>query len=230
MNDGYSWDDSKVLLSSLTRACKIVNDRVKTRLPIQCGLLELILFEIDRIHQNQPYLACLFKTLLAISYYGLMRAGEVTASPHVVKAKDVHMGLNKDKILIVLYTSKTHDRSNVPQKIRITSNKSEKTGNYAKRHFCPFQLMNEYLSARPEYLDDSEHFFVYRDHAPVTSEQARTLLRKVLSNLGLNDKLYDLHSARIGRTNDLRKFNYGIEEIRRLGRWKSSAVYKYLRP
>ena len=47
-NDGYEWNEKKVLLSSLTRACRLINDKVKTRLPIQCGLLELILFEIQR--------------------------------------------------------------------------------------------------------------------------------------------------------------------------------------
>ena len=47
IDDGYQWDDTKILLSSLTRACRIINDKVKTRLPIQCGLLELILFEIQ---------------------------------------------------------------------------------------------------------------------------------------------------------------------------------------
>ena len=230
LNDGYVWDDSKVLLSSLTRACKIVNDRIKTRLPIQCGLLELILFEIERQLNKQPYNCCMYKTLFAIGYYGLMRAGELTASPHVMKAKDVHVGLNKDKILIVLYTSKTHDRSSVPQKIRITSNQIEKSGNYAKRHFCLFKLMQEFVQRRPSYLEETEQFFVFADHSPVAPEQARQLLKKVIGLLGLNEQLYDLHSMRIGRTNDLRKFLYSVEEIRRMGRWKSNCVYKYLRP
>ena len=207
-----------------------MNDQVKTRLPIQCGLLELILFEIERVYSQQPYLDILFKTLFVIAYYGLMRPGEVTKSQHVVKAKDVHVGLNKEKIMLVLYTSKTHDRGNIPQKIRITSNKTEKTGKYAERHFCPFKLITEYLLTRPEYTSDEEQFFVYSDRSPVTAEQARKLLRKILKLLGLNDKLYDLHSARIGRTNDLLKFNYSIEEVCRMGRWRSTCVYKYIRP
>ena len=44
--DGYVWDDAKMLLNSLVSSCKLVNDRVKVRLPIQKGLLELLLFEI----------------------------------------------------------------------------------------------------------------------------------------------------------------------------------------
>ena len=85
--DGYIWDNNKVLISALTQACKLVNDRVKTRLPIQCGLLELILFELERVFNTQPYLATLYKTLFAIAYYGLLRPGEITLGPHVLKQR-----------------------------------------------------------------------------------------------------------------------------------------------
>ena len=110
IDDGYPWDDKKILLNSLTKSCKLVNDRVTTRLPIQCGLLELLLFEVQRIFRknNQPYLESLFKTIFIIGYYGLFRVGELTKSPHVMRAKDVYISHNKDKILIVLHTSKTH--------------------------------------------------------------------------------------------------------------------------
>ena len=230
INDDYPWDDNKVLLSSLTRACKMVNDKVKVRLPIQCGLLELILFEIDRICDKQYYNACMYKTLFAIGYYGLLRAGELTFSQHVMKARDVHVGINKEKILIILYTSKTHGKGDIPQKIRITSNKSERSGNYAKRHFCPFELMQDYVQIRPELVHDTEPFFIFADGSPVTAPMARQMLREILKILGLNEKLYDLHSMRIGRTNDLVKFNYSITEVRQMGRWRSSCVYRYLRP
>ena len=52
-DDGYPWDDRKVLVGSLTKACKLVNDKVHTRLPIHCSLLELILFELQRAY-NRP--------------------------------------------------------------------------------------------------------------------------------------------------------------------------------
>ena len=43
--DKYEWDEQKVLLSSLTKAYKLTNDVLDCRLPIQKGLLEMILFE-----------------------------------------------------------------------------------------------------------------------------------------------------------------------------------------
>ena len=124
--DGYEWDDGKALLNTLTKSCKLKNDKLKVRLPIQKGLLELILFRIQRKYQNQPFLEALFITAYLLLYYGLLRVGEVAESQHSIKAINVHeaqIGSHK-RLLLVLYTSKTHGRDSQPQKIKIFDNKS----------------------------------------------------------------------------------------------------------
>ena len=229
-NDGYKWQHGRILLSSLTRACKLKNDCVKMQLPIHCGLLELILFELKRFYVKQPYLISMYSALFILGYYGLLRVGELEDSPHVIKAKDVHLAINKKKLLIVLHLSKTHGKGARPQKIKITSNNIEKSGCYQKRHFCPFQVIGHYIKIRqPGYIWDEEPFFVFSDRHPVTAEQSRTLLRKLLNNMGLQSELYDMHSLRIGRTSDLIKYSYPIDEVRRMGRWQSNTVFKYIR-
>ena len=35
ITDGYDWNDGKVILNTLTKSCKIKNDKLKVRLPIQ---------------------------------------------------------------------------------------------------------------------------------------------------------------------------------------------------
>ena len=50
-----------------------------------------------------------------------MHVGELTASPHVLHAKNIHIGTNKNKILLILYSSKTHGKANRPQEIKITT-------------------------------------------------------------------------------------------------------------
>ena len=103
--DNYDWDDNLVLVRSLAKACRIINDTVRTRLPIRCNLLEIMLFEIQRKFSSQFYLETLYKALFALCYYGMMRVGEVTRSPLVLKAQNVHIATNKDKILLLLYSS-----------------------------------------------------------------------------------------------------------------------------
>ena len=43
----------------------------------------------------------------------------MTESQHVVKAKDVHIGINKDKLMFVLHSSKTHGKGTKPQIVKI---------------------------------------------------------------------------------------------------------------
>ena len=172
----------------------------------------------------------MYQLLFALGYYGLMRVGELTNSQHVVKAANVHSAMNKNKILIILYSSKTHNEGSIPQKIKITSNDHERDYKERKaRHFCPFQLLRNYMELRGGIIDMSEQLFIHRDRAPVTAEQCRKVLKSALINLGLDCTLYGVHSLRIGRTTDLIKFNYSLDEVRRAGHWRSNVVYKYIR-
>ena len=232
--DGYQWDDNKVLLNALVRSCKLVNDCIKTRLPIQKGLLEMLLFETTRYYDGprisspQPYLAALYKAIFCLAYYGMMRVGELAESEHCIKACNIHLGNNKDKILIVLYSSKTHGKESRPQKIKITAT-NVGSMKFNNKHFCPFEIVTKYMKIRGDYLDENEQFFIYADRSPVLPHHVRKILRTLLDNLNLNSILYDVHSFRAGRTSDLEKFGYPIEMIKSLGRWRSNAVYRYFK-
>ena len=193
-----------MLLQAITRACRVVNDVYKARYPIRVGLLQ---------------------TIFAVSYYGLFRIGELTVGDHQAKACDVHVAGNKDKILIVLRSSKTHGRESRPQEIKITSNEKVKKS----INFCPFHLMKTYIQYRGGDLSDDEGFFIFSDGTGVKPTNVRIVLRTILSKLNLEPKYYDTHSFRIGRASDLLKFQVPISRIKQIGRWKSNAVFKYLR-
>ena len=226
--DGYHWDDNKVLLPVITGACKVVNDVVKTRLPIHINLLEVLLFEVGQMFRNQYYLEIMYKTMLLIGYYGLLRIEELTKSPHTIRARNVHVGTNKDKILIVLYSSKTHGKESQPQQIKIQMDQTSSLMR-ANRHFSPSKLTRLYLKLRGGYKTDEEQFFVFSDLSPVASHHFRTVLNKLLMSINLNPKLYSSHSLRSGRSTDLIKAGFTVEQVKRLGRWRLNAIYKYLK-
>ena len=230
-DDGYGWDDKKIMLTTLTKACKLVNDRVKIRLPIQSGLLDLILYEVKRMFGcKQPYLETLYLAMFAMGYYGLLRAGEMTLSEHVIKAANVHISKNKDKLLIILYSSKTHSRANVPQKIKISANSQNSQNQKRKRNFCPFNLIRNYLAIRGEYADENEPFFIFRGKEPVKACNLRSVLKDILKLLGLDNTLYNIHSLRIGRSTEMYfRLGYTLQEVKTAGRWRSGAVFRYLR-
>ena len=122
-DSGIKLQYDEYLMNSLTCACRLVNDQIRTRLLITHGLLNVI---IKRTHdwytsKNQPYLHTLYKTLFSTAYFGLFRIGELTSGEHPVLARDVHMGFNKRKVLFILRTSKTHWKNTKPQTIKISS-------------------------------------------------------------------------------------------------------------
>ena len=72
-------NEDHFLLNSLTRACKLKNDRITTRLPIHKGMLKMLLNEVNKtfMTKQQPYLAKLYTAIFASAYYGLLQIGEV---------------------------------------------------------------------------------------------------------------------------------------------------------
>ena len=63
----------------------------------------------------------------------MLRIGEVTRSQHILKAPHIHIGSNKNKILLILYSSKTHSQASGPQQIKITEDKIVKNTNTMKQ-------------------------------------------------------------------------------------------------
>ena len=186
----------------------------------------------------------LYKTVFIIGYYGLLRIGEMAAEPgphnmnHAIKAKDVHIGQNKQKILLVVYSSKTHGKESRSQKIKIESTDREKTRvndkgkgsvKLRKRHFCPFTLLRQYFTFRGPWNDLDEQLFVFRHGIPLMPTRIRKTFKSIISNLGLDASCYDIHLLRVGRRTDLIKSGMTVEEVQRIGRWKSNAIYKYIK-
>ena len=104
----------------------------------------------------------MYKTVFILAYYGLLRIGEVSSGSHPLKAKDVHVGQNKDKILLFLCTSKTHGKESYLQKIKIDAVQPVvKQLDGKRRYFCPFTLTRNYSVLHGEYDEDSKPFFIF---------------------------------------------------------------------
>ena len=222
--DNYKWDDKLVLLNSLTKACRLENDVVKVRLPLQHKLLNMVIFEVEREFISDEYSRQLYKTLFLIGYSGMFRVGELTKGKHVIKVPNVHISHDNKKASIYLYSSKTLRQGSKPQRVKLDENNT-----FYSNIYQPVAELRTYANMRPEYISEDEQFFVHADLSPATPSQMRKLLRKVLERMGLESKLYDIHSLRIGRATDLFNSGVNIERIKEIGRWRSNAVYKYLR-
>ena len=229
--DGVVLNEDKYVLTSLTKACRYINDEVQTRLPIQIGVLVLIIRQVKLHFQNQPYMRTLFSALFITAYFGLLRVGELPYNEHVIKARDVHLAQNKNQVLFILRSSKTHWSDNKPQLVKICE-RTIQLPNHNLRHksnTCPFKWLEKYLIIRPMSEDRSEQFFAFSDNSPVKPMHARNTLKIMLSEAGLDPLYYGMHSFRIGRASALLKLQFSVKSIKKLSRWHSNAIYTYLR-
>ena len=230
LNDGYEINEDRMLLTSLTRACCLKNDKVCTRLPIRKGLLSLIIKSLPQvIGASQQYLIVLYTAMLLTAYYGMFRIGELSLSEHVIQVGNVHAGVNKDKLMFILTSSKTHGKDKKPQIIKIDALSNCSDGTDQDGVICPFKAIKEYIKMRRSRKLETEPFFIFRDRSPVLPAHYRKLIKDSIKHLGLQERFYMAHGTRAGRASDLFSMKISVETIRKLGRWSSSAIYQYFR-
>ena len=129
---------------------------------------------------NQPYLSLLFKSILCMGYYGLLRIGEMTQpeADHMIRFRDVYFGRNKNKVVIVLRSSKMYSLNCAPQIVKITRMEDKKDRYFQDiPKYCPFSILLDYLDARGQPRMEHEPFFIYRDGTPVKPDSFCTVLK-----------------------------------------------------
>ena len=139
-------------------------------------MLQILLKQLKDLFATQPYLLTMYTALFSTAYYGLFRVSEFTTGivgSHLVRARDVHIAANKEKMKFVLRTSKTHWTDDKPQNITISSQKQDPfqrhsmPGGARGANMCPYQILREYLKCRPQkFLTADEPFFMFRDQSP----------------------------------------------------------------
>ena len=231
--DGIEFQQDSFVLTSLIKASRIRNNVLVTCLPIHKVLLKLILDEVTKFgaELNQPYQKTLYLAFFAMAYYGLLHIGELTHSPHVLLACNVHVGTNKDKILLLLKSSKTHPKGDRSQLIKIAATPVNQTvSNNKDNKYCPFHLIKNYIKSRPDSMQSAnELFFIWSDRSPIFPCQATGMLRNMISRIGLDASIYSFHGFQAGRAGDLLKLGVSVETIKKIGRWRSNAVFAYLK-
>ena len=224
-------------LTSLVKACRVENDHLMIRLPIQKPLLGMILDKVRDyfLDRSQLYLCSLFMTIISTGYYGLLRVGELPDGGHAIQADDMHVAKNKNKLQIILRSSKTHARLALPQFVKISSKCEDELLRDSGKGYCPHTLIRNYLKAHEkatELVDktlDIGNLFIFSDGSPVKPRNLRFVLKKAISKCELDQSSHECHSLRSGREVDLMKMGISVNNIKHIGRWKSNAVYKYIK-
>lgn len=224
--DGIVINTRTARLRALIKACKYKNDRVIQRMPIKESMLVRIVRQIDLMFESQPYLNQLYRCMLVMGYFGMLRVGEMAKGDHPILARDVHLCHKKKKDQIILRTSKTHNLGDQPQYVKFDTTDSRSY--LYNEHFCPFEIVRDFLGSRGPKQNDRDQLFLFQDGSPVKPHQLSAVLKRAIKRLGIDPKDYGTHSLRIGHATQLDHCHVSLDVIRRRGRWRSNIIYRYI--
>ena len=209
--EGIHIDNNIFTLTAFVKACRLKNDFLHIRLPIQKPLFNYF------NDKNKIYLRKLYLAALITGYYGLLCIGELTTGTHPVQIENVFIGHNKRKIQITLETSKMHTKAHYPQIIKILGRNISKYDRDAR--YCPFKLVTDYIKVHKEVCKKKGALFMFKDQITSITHQPQIVLKKAPRLCGIDESQFCFHSLRSGRACDLMHMGVLVETIKQIGHW-----------
>lgn len=188
-----------------------------SRLPITVPILSDLLSYLSQ-SQNRDYHKVLFTAVFTLAFFGCLRISEfacnMSNNQHVLLCSSIDM--YSDYLTI---TFKSFKHSTQPLVVAIKA--------LPGSIICPITAMRNYLSIRQS---DSPYLFVLEGGTPLHRTVFNTQLKLALSYVGIPTTNFTSHSFRIGGATNALLSGYSMAQIQQLGRWRSNAFIKYLRP
>jgi len=208
----------KKLLHALRR--KSVSD---SRLPFTIRHLQDITHALSHVLQD-TYTIVLMRAMFLIAFFGLFRVGELAVSPQgqqiVIQHQHLKLVTEQNKVTSCSIQFNQYKHSQGQVAIIPIKRMSEK-------RVCPIRSLMKYLKVcrirqGPLFQHLSGH--------PVTTSFFRSTLHSCVVFCHLDPTRYKTHSFRIGGATHAHLSNMSPVQIQQLGRWRSSAFLKYIRP
>ena len=180
-------------------------------LPISLRLLHEFWHILPTVlHDN--FLVLMYRSLLTFTFHGLFRSGEVTYSPHSIKAEDIYFV--KGHLHVYLASSKAH-RGPGQQRVIIQPQPT----------ICPAQDLVNYLHVRPKFPGA-----LYRKQSgvPLQYPELLKLMGDLASFCNLPRECFMPHSIGIGSTTHLHLQGFDSQVIKTRGRWSSQVFKRYI--
>lgn len=207
---------------------KLLHSYSKTDLPppIREPITEDILLQLTHALKSstfQSYDKRLYSSLFSVMYHAALRVSEVCPMPsskHTLTRQQLTLvNYHNSQCLKISFTSYKHS-STAPQPILLHPTHTST---------CPVHTYSKYITRRPQAKSHYPAFCHY-DGQPITRTHLLHTLHTLIKSTGLNHRSYNTHSFRIGRATDLALQGHSHSQIALLGRWKSQAFLKYIKP
>ena len=181
------------------------------RLPITLNMLQSLLDSAKWVTRSHYYTK-LLKAMMCLSFFALLRPGEVTDSPHNLRFDQVQV---VDHQITVTFLSFKHYNGQPVSLIIPPQNQAP----------CPVEALREYLVARKSAPGP---LFCHIGSKPISYSQYSAWFHELLKVLSIK-QVYGLHSFRIGCASLAASRNISSVMIKQMGRWHSDAYSRYIR-
>lgn len=208
----------KKLLHSLRR-----HSQTDKRRPFTIQQMHSILKVLKHLVCDR-YTYILMRSMFLVAFYGLFRVGEIAYSTkgsyNMVLRENLSFVYNQSQVHTLHITLKSYKHS-------AGKTASVPVSRQNDSRLCPVRAMLNYLRKTSH---TSGFLFIHQSGSPVTTSFFRSILKSCVTACNLDPSRYTSHSFRIGGATLALDNNMSILNIQRLGRWRSSAYKKYLRP
>ena len=148
----------------------------------------------------------------------MLRPGEVSIGGNPAHTMRLgHVRMQRDGMTVTVPTSKTPHVS-----ITVTLVARPDIAG------CPVRAMADYLRLRPAGVS-SDFLFISDGGRPLTARRLSVLLKRAGSIAGIAEAALSGHCFRIGGASHGARLGMSEVQLREAGRWRSSAVNRYLR-
>ena len=211
-----------IIVRKFLNATKQWSGPSKTRKPITQPLLEQMLDLLPYLNLTLWDIT-LARAVLITLYVAGLRIGEAVASSgnvqHTLQAKNVFVvRQGSQRVAILLYLPTYKHSQGVAKWIRVEPRPQDR--------YCPVDLISAYIELR-----GTAHGSFFLDAAGfvLDSVWVNDLIKQLASALGLPPQHFAPHSLRIGAATDLVNKGATLPQLKKFGRWKTGACFKYMR-
>ena len=214
--DGYTDPTDSFRTKKLLLAIKRKSSVSEGRRSITKTILDKALVALRNVTSssyNQKLYSCLF----LIMYYACLRISEVAIakhSQHTLMVGDVKLANSKLSIHLKSYKHSNQFSTKIHMKP-------------VPHKYCPVKAFCKHIKVCGQQTGP---FFATRHCKGISRDKVAKTLRLRLEICGLYSKSYNTHSFRIGRITNLAQAGTPYSKIQTMGRFKSTAYLKYIKP
>lgn len=212
--------DSSEVNSKVKGAFCLERGMGRTKQLVTISMLRNLVGQLGNLAAN-AYEGVMYKSMVMLMYFGLLRVGEVTQTDHVLKFRNVKISYSPRRVVLRFETAKNDRTGEIRHSATVYPDPDERV--------CPVLHLLNYFLVRPQVRHNEENLYVKFNSHPVTEYEFRVILTKACKLMHWSRRVTS-HSFRMGRATQLFLSGVPLQQIQQAGWWCSNAVLSYIQP